>query len=204
MGAMKRGKAPDHYTDRAKKEGYPARSVYKLEEINQKQRIIHPGDNVLDVGAAPGSWSLWISRHIGQEGSVTAVDLNPLSLEREPDNLSTIVGDVYDDSVQERIATAGPFDAVVSDAAPATTGNRTIDTTRSAGLVEFFIYLLPTWLKEGGGFAAKIFQGGEEQQLLAQLRQQFDTAKMFKPKACRKDSFETYLVGAGFRPQKTE
>lgn len=201
---MKRGKAPDHYTERAKKEGYPARSVYKLEEINQKQTIIHRGDRVLDVGAAPGSWSLWLARKVGDAGGVTAVDLNPLSLELVPQNLSVIVGDVYDQAIQAQVAAQGPFEAVVSDAAPATTGNRTIDTTRSAGLVEFLIYMLPTWLATGGGFAAKIFQGGEEQQLLAQLRRHFDTAKMFKPKACRKDSFETYLIGAGYRPPAAE
>lgn len=198
---MKRGKAPDHYTDLAKKEGYPARSVYKLQEINQKQLVVHRAARVLDVGAAPGSWSLWLSRHLGPGGEVVAVDLNPLDLDSLPANLTEITGDIYDEQIQRRIAAAAPFDAVVSDAAPATSGNRTIDTSRSAGLVEFLIYMLPSWLVPEGNFVAKIFQGGEEQQLLRTLREQFSSAKMFKPKACRKDSFETYLIGTGYRRQ---
>ena len=199
---MKRGKAPDHYAERAKKEGYPARSVYKLEEIHQKQPVIEKGSRVLDVGAAPGSWSLWLSRQVGDRGAVVAVDLNPLSLSARPENITERTGDIYEEQIQRRISDAGPYDAVVSDAAPNTSGNRTLDTARSAGLVEFLIYMLPAWLAPGGTFVAKIFQGGEEQQLLAALRGEFSSAKMFKPKACRKESFETYLVGAGYRGNK--
>lgn len=199
---MKRGKAPDHYTDLAKKEGYPARSVYKLQEIHQKQPVVTPGTRVLDVGAAPGSWSLWLSRYLGPKGEVVAVDLNPLSLDTTPGNLTEITGDIYDEQVQRRIVDAGPYDAVVSDAAPATSGNRTLDTSRSAALVEFLLYMIPGWLAPEGAFVAKIFQGGEEQQLLRTLREQFHSARMFKPKACRKDSFETYLIGIGYRGQE--
>jgi 23S rRNA (uridine2552-2'-O)-methyltransferase len=197
--SMKRGKAPDHYTELARKEGYPARSVYKLQEINQKQPVVDRGARVLDVGAAPGSWSLWLSRHLGPQGEVVAVDLAPLSLDSRPPNITEVTGDIYEEQIQRRISAAGPYDAVVSDAAPATSGNRTVDTSRSAGLVEFLIYMLPAWLAPGGSFVAKIFQGGEEQQLLRTLRQQFRTARMFKPKACRKNSFETYLIGTGYR-----
>lgn len=196
---MKRGNTPDHYSQRAKKEGYPARSVYKLEEINQKHAVIKKGNRVLDVGAAPGSWTLWLSRNLGPEGDVVSVDLNPLSLEPKPSNIAEITGDVYEERIQRRIAEAGPYDAVVSDAAPATSGNRTLDTARSAGLVEFLVYMLPAWLAPEGSFVAKIFQGGEEQQLLASLRGQFKSARMFKPKACRKESFETYLIGTSYR-----
>lgn len=196
---MKRGKTADHYTERAKKEGYPARSVYKLEEINQKQNVVEKGERILDVGAAPGSWSLWLSQQLGPQGEVVAVDLNPLSLEAMPSNIIEITGDIYEEQIQRRIAEAGPYDAVVSDAAPATSGNRTLDTARSAGLVEFLIYMLPAWLAPGGALVAKLFQGGEEQQLLASVREQFTSAKMFKPKACRKESFETYLIGTGYR-----
>ncbi|MFP4426482.1 MAG: SAM-dependent methyltransferase [Spirochaetaceae bacterium] len=199
---MKRGKTPDHYTERARKGGYPARSVYKLEEINRKHRVVERGARVLDVGAAPGSWSLWLSRHVGPEGGVVAVDLSPLSLDSRPANVTEITGDIYEEAIQRRISDAGPYDAVVSDAAPATSGNRALDTARSAGVVEFLIHMLPAWLAPGGTFVAKIFQGGEEQQLLRTVRELFDAAKMFKPQACRKDSFETYLIGTGYKREE--
>ncbi|MFP4330207.1 MAG: RlmE family RNA methyltransferase [Spirochaetaceae bacterium] len=199
---MKRGKAPDHYTQRAKREGYPARSVYKLEEIHRKQPLFRPGDTVLDIGAAPGSWSLYLSRNLGPEGRVVAVDLKPLGLEATPENLTILTGDIYDEATQGGIAAAGPFDAVVSDAAPGTTGNRSVDTSRSAGLVEFFIEMLPAWLRPGGAFVAKLFQGGEERALLEECRHRFASAKMFKPRACRTDSFETFLVAADYRRQR--
>lgn len=201
MATMKRGKAPDHYTQRAKKEGYPARSVFKLEEINQKQRIVKKGATVLDVGAAPGSWSLWLGRTLGADARIVAVDLKPLDIGVRPANITEINGDLYEHDTQDRITAAGPYDAVVSDAAPATTGNRSVDTSRSASLVEFLIYMLPSWLAPGGSFVAKLYQGGDEQRLLAQLRTQFNSAKLFKPKASRKDSFETFLIGIGYRKE---
>lgn len=197
---MKRGAAPDHYTQRAKREGYPARSVYKLEEIDRKQPLFGPGSSVLDLGAAPGSWSLYVSRRVGPGGKVVAVDLKPLGLRSVPENLEALEGDLYDEAIQQRLAELGPYDAVVSDAAPATTGNRSVDTSRSAGLVEFFIYMLPGWLRPGGSFVAKLFQGGDERSLLGEARRRFESARMLKPKACRKDSFETYLIGTGYRP----
>jgi len=89
----------------------------------------------------------------------------------------------------------GPYDSVICDAAPPTSGNRTVDTARSTGLVELAIYYAQTMLKPGGNFVAKIFQGGDQQQLLKSMRQIFTSARGFKPEACRTESFETYLVG---------
>lgn len=188
---------PDHYAIRAKKEGYPARSVYKLEEIQNKTQMIKKGYNVLDIGAAPGSWSLYTAKIL--QARVHAVDLKPLNLEKRPDNLSFQQGDIFNPAVQSALRDAGPFDCLISDAAPGTTGSRTVDTGRSFSLVEGILGLCPALLKPGGSFTAKIFQGGDEQELLSRMRIMFGSARMFKPKACRKDSFETFLIGSDYR-----
>lgn len=188
----------DHHTLKAKKEGYPARSVYKLEEIQGKYRIFPRDGRVLDVGAAPGSWSLYILRNLSPEGFLAAVDLGPLSLKDEFDpRYRFLQGDFFDSLVTLR--KWGSYDAVLSDAAPSTSGNRIVDTSRSASLAEGIFLQAPGLLKPRGNLVVKIFLGGQEQELLARFRRAFDFAGMFKPKACRKDSFEAYLIGRGFR-----
>jgi 23S rRNA (uridine2552-2'-O)-methyltransferase len=186
---------PDHYTDKAKKAGYEARSVYKLQSIQDKFGIISRGDSVLDIGAAPGSWTQLAAEILRDSGAITAVDLSPLSVTVEAERLTQIQGDIFDAVTQEEIARHGQFDVIISDAAPATTGNRSLDTTRSAAIVELILYLSEQWLKPGGNLAAKIFQGGEEQAILKDMRTRFGSARAFKPKATRKESFETYLIG---------
>ncbi|TVR00394.1 MAG: RlmE family RNA methyltransferase [Spirochaetaceae bacterium] len=189
---------PDHYSRRAKQEGYQARSVYKLQEIQQRFRLIRAGNRVLDLGAAPGSWSRFLLRAVGTGGSVVAGDLGVIELPPDP-RLELLQLDILGEDFPAEVERRGPFDAVVSDAAPATTGGRVLDTARSAALVEAIVAALPRCLRPGGNLAVKIFQGGEEQELLRSLRQTFDSARAFKPKACRSESFETYLVGVGFR-----
>lgn len=196
MGRSGREK-PDHYTDRAKKSGYLARSVYKLEAIQDRFALISPGDAVLDIGAAPGSWTQLAIELVGTSGSVTAVDLSPLEISAPDDLLATVQGDLFDGETQRCLAERGPYDVIISDAAPATTGNRTVDTSRSAALVELVVYLAAEWLRPGGNLVAKIFQGGEEQDILKDMRMKYDSARAFRPKATRKESFETYLVGLG-------
>lgn len=199
MARRDRRDRPDHYSKQAKREGYQARSVYKLEELQKRFSLLRRGMRVLDVGAAPGSWSQYSRRIVGDGGSILAVDLSPLpSLEGLP-NVETIEADVFDGPTVERILAAGPFDAVISDAAPNTSGNRTVDTARSAALVEQVLLIASQALAPGGGLVAKIFQGGDEQQLLARMRSEFTTARLIKPKASRDESFETFLVGQGYR-----
>lgn len=190
---------PDFWTQKAKSEGYPARSVYKLAEIEEKFHLLKSGGRFLDIGAAPGSWSLWILRRLAGKGFLAAVDLQPLGMTPPFDNFSFIRGDLYSDEVRAELGRLGPFDAVFSDAAPATTGNRLVDQGASESIVELVIAWSYDCLTENGALVAKIFQGGAERDLMNELRGRFSSVRGFKPKTCRAESFETYLVATGFR-----
>ena len=195
MANSRRDKA-DSYTLKARKEGYPARSVYKLEEINQTHKLIKPGDSVLDVGAAPGSWTLFTHRElIKGNGKIVSVDLNPLNLNPVPPTVIEFTGDAFSKEIRAKLVEHGPYDTIISDAAPMTTGNRTVDTTRSEWLAEQVVFLAEEQLKVHGNLVIKIFQGGGQEQVLKNMRTLFNKAKAFKPKACRDDSFEIYLIG---------
>ena len=186
---------PDFWSQKPFKEGYPARSVYKLQEIDEKFKILKKNSCVLDLGAAPGSWTTFLLRNLGEGGKVVSCDLNPLSKSVKGENLVFMQGDLNDEEIREKIRAEGPFDAVVCDAAPLTTGNRTVDTARSQQLVEMAIWYGTTMLKPGGNIVVKIFQNGDQRAFLDELRKNFTQAKGFKPEACRQESFETYLIG---------
>jgi 23S rRNA (uridine2552-2'-O)-methyltransferase len=190
---------PDFWALKAKKDGYPARSVYKLMEIDKKFGLIKQDARVLDIGAAPGSWSLLILQRLAGRGFLAAVDLQDLSIKPANENFLFVRGDLYDAAVRSRLLAAGPFGLVLSDAAPGTTGNRFVDQSASEAIVEAVIDYAEASLAPGGSFVAKIFQGGAEAALLKRLRGRFSLAKGFKPEACRKGSFETYLVATGFK-----
>lgn len=202
MANSRRDKA-DSFTLRARREGYPARSVYKLEEINKTHKLIKPGDTVLDVGAAPGSWTLFTHRElIKGKGKIVAVDLNPLNIDPIPPTITAFVGDAFSKGIRAKLVEEGPYDAIISDAAPMTTGNRTVDTTRSEWLAENVVYLAQEQLRVHGNLVIKIFQGGGQEQILKTMRTMFTKAKAFKPKACRDDSFEIYLIGLDKKPEQ--
>ena len=186
---------PDFWSRKAFAEGYPARSVYKLKEIDEKFGFIKKNYTVLDLGAAPGSWTVFLLRSMNGSGKVVSCDLNPLAKDVKSDNLKFIQGDLNLPEIREKIKACGPYDLVVCDAAPLKTGNRMVDTVRSEGLVEMAIWYAQTMLKKGGNFAVKIFQNGDQQSLLKKMREIFTTARGFKPEACRSESFETYLIG---------
>lgn len=186
---------PDFWSQKAFREGYPARSVYKLEEIDKKFGMLKKGYTVLDLGSAPGSWTTWLLRNLGQSGKVVSVDLNPLAKSVKGDNLVFFQGDLLSEEIRMQITANGPYDLVVCDAAPLTTGNRTIDTARSKALVDMAIWYAQAMLKKGGNFCVKIFQNGDQQKQLIKMRETFTSAKGFKPEACRTESFETYLIG---------
>ena len=207
---------PDSWSLKAQKEGYPARSVYKLAEIGEKFGLFRPGrKRILDLGAAPGSWSLYILRKFfdpvrGENSAVTgafprlaAADLLPLSrrfdrglFDRE--DFFFIQGDFTSDAVRETLFGFGPYGLLLSDAAPATTGNRSVDTERSLALAEEVLGYAGA-LESGGNLVVKVFQGGGAAGFFSRLGKLFAQAKSFKPKACRSGSFETYYVGLGKR-----
>jgi 23S rRNA (uridine2552-2'-O)-methyltransferase len=206
-------KKPDHWQLKARKEGYPARSVYKLQEMDEKFKLLkYSGQmgqafRVLDLGAAPGSWSLYVLRKKPGVFLVSA-DLVPLSRQFggglfNGDNFNFIQGDITDEAIRNLILAHGPYDLIISDAAPATMGNRFIDTSRSLELAETVASYTETALVEGGNLVIKVFQGGDVSELLKRLKALFKTAKSFKPQACRSESFETYYVSLG-RIIKTE
>ena len=186
---------PDFWSQKAFSEGYPARSVYKLKEIDEKFGMIKKNYTVLDLGAAPGSWTVFLLRQMDGTGKVVSCDLNSLSKSVKGDNLTFIQGDLNAPEIRKQIKENGPYDLVVCDAAPKTTGNRTVDTARSEQLVEMAVWYAQTMLKTGGNFAVKIFQNGDQQRILKSMREIFTSAKGFKPEACRAESFETYLIG---------
>lgn len=188
---------PDFWSRKAFSEGYPARSVYKLQEIDEKFGFLKKNYKVLDLGAAPGSWTTFILRKMEGSGKVVSCDLNPLSKNVKGENLVFIQGDLLEKDIVEKIKAEGPFDLVVCDAAPLTTGNRVVDTARSLGLVKMAVWYAEIMLKQGGNFCVKIFQNGDQQKVLEKMRGIFSQAKGFKPKACRAESFETFLIGLG-------
>ena len=190
---------PDHYAIRAKREGYPARSVYKLEEIQSKYGIIRRGDRILDIGAAPGSWSIFAGRIVKGGGLVIGVDLQPIGISVPGSHVRFIQGDAFDPVVIGEITASSPFDVILSDAAPSTTGNRIVDTGRSLDIAEQVLGLADSLLKAGGGMVIKVFQGGGERDLMDTLKARFESAGFFKPKASRNQSFETFAVASGFR-----
>ncbi|MDX2115282.1 MAG: RlmE family RNA methyltransferase [Planctomycetota bacterium] len=188
----------DAYFKKAKAEGYLARSAYKLQQIQESKRIIRAGDRVLDLGCAPGAWLQVAAEIAGPDGVVVGIDLKPVEAPM-PENVFHLVGDVYTaDPAQLRGQSGRPFDVVLSDMAPSTTGHG--DDLVSARLCDRVIEMLPTLLRPGGNLAMKILEGGDTPRILKQLQRLFGTARAFKPDASRDVSRETYLIGTGYAP----
>jgi 23S rRNA (uridine2552-2'-O)-methyltransferase len=155
---------------------------------------------VLDLGAAPGSWSLHVLRTMRDNVFLVSADLSPLSREFDKglfsgDNFCFIQGDITDPAIRDSILAHGLYNLIISDAAPATTGNRFVDTSRSLELAETVATYAESALLKGGNLIVKVFQGGDVSELLKHLKTLFTSAKSYKPQACRSESFETYYVG---------
>jgi 23S rRNA (uridine2552-2'-O)-methyltransferase len=161
---------------------------------------------ILDLGAAPGSWSLYILRRFapapGGELRLAAADLQGLSRRFDKGvfdrkDFFFIQGDLESGPVREALSGRGPYTVLLSDAAPGTTGNRIVDTGKSLALAEQVLEYADACLAPGGNMAIKVFQGAGSEDLLERIRERFTAARSFKPKACRSDSFETYFLGLG-------
>ena len=183
----------DHLTRRARAENYPARSVYKLEEIQKKFKILRSGDRVLDLGCAPGSWLLYASKQVGMTGRVFGIDLKDVEIQL-PANVRVIRDNILKMEDTVFLGDLAGLDAVFSDMAPATTGRKDVDALRSAALCEMALDTAETCLSANGHFVCKIFQGNEFNLFQKTVQTRFKTCKIFKPESCRKQSKEIYII----------
>ena len=186
----------DHYARQARKDKYPARSVYKLKEIQQKNRVLNKGNAILDLGCAPGSWLKYAAEVAGPGGRVVGIDLKPVTIDL-PEQVRVLTGDIFEMLDQIQQEAEGGYHVVLSDMAPATTGNKHVDAARSMGLSEAALYLAEQVLKPGGRFVCKVFQGPDFKAFTEQVRKSFLKQKLFKPQSSRKASREMFVIGLG-------
>jgi 23S rRNA (uridine2552-2'-O)-methyltransferase len=186
----------DHWFRLAKEEGYRSRAAYKLIDIDDRRRLLRRGDRVLDAGAAPGSWSQVAATRVGPKGEVVAVDLKEISKANLPPQVRVLRGDLRELSLDD--LGGRPFDVVLSDMAPDTTGDPMGDGFRSARLCHDLLDRAALWLRRGGNLAMKVFEGGEYPELLRRAGRMFDEAKGYKPRASRAESVEMFIVCLGF------
>jgi len=189
-----KNKWADSLTLQAKKENYPARSVFKLKEIQAKFKILKKGGFVLDLGCSPGSWLLYASQCVGNKGAVLGIDLKKIDI-KLPENTSSFVGDILDTPEQLMNFAKKGCDVVLSDMAPATTGRKDVDAARSFELCETALNCAIKSLKPQGNFVCKIFQGSEFKEFEKKVKSEFKISKIFKPESCRKASKEIYIIG---------
>ncbi len=190
-------KKPDAFTKAAKKQGFPARSVFKLEEIDQRCRLLKHGQRVVDLGAAPGSWSLFVQKKIGPNGRLVAVDRLPLTV--------TLVGharvhlaDLYELS-DDAFSVEAPFDVVLSDMAPNTSGMRDIDQYQSYELVMKALDIANRFARKGSSLVAKIFMGPDYEKARAAFRKEYVAVRTLRPEPVRTNSIELFLVATDKR-----
>jgi 23S rRNA (uridine2552-2'-O)-methyltransferase len=191
----------EFYTRKAKEEGYPARSVYKLKEIDEKFKIIKVGDRVLDLGAAPGSWLIYISQKIGNKGKVLGIDLENLKI-CLPVNAKFLKKDVFELTDLD-LKEFGKFQAVVSDLSPKTSGIKFVDAAKSLELCEKGLEVAQKVLTPGGNFVCKVFESEETKDFFKKIEENFKSAKRLKPQASRKESREIFFIGKGFRDKES-
>jgi len=192
----------DFFFRKAKEEGYPARSVYKLSELDQRYNLFKPRQAILDLGCAPGSWSIYISRQIGHQGRVIGVDLKETQI--EADNFFFFKADILkinEEELADIMEEAGvdKFDGLVSDMAPSTSGIKGVDAGRSAALANQALDIARRNLKKGGFLVLKILEGGEHQLIWQEIQRLFEKQKQIRPKAVRQNSREIYIVAYGFK-----
>lgn len=186
----------DHYFKKAKAQNFAARSVFKLEEIDQRLKIIHNNQNILDLGASPGSWSQYCSKKIGTKGRILGVDLSPVTVKLP--NATFIQADLRDLNLEQIFAENGfnqPFDVVLSDMAPKTTGIRLTDQARSFELCELALNVARKFVKKDGHFVCKLFHSDDYTKLREEIKKDFAKVESIKPDSTRKISKEIFLIG---------
>ena len=192
-----RGKRHDTFFKRAKQEGYAARSIFKLEEIDKRHGLFKKGARVLDLGCRPGSWLQYAAKVGGEGAQLVGVDRTPLDFTMP--NCRVLVGDIYDLAPSQLLGPLGAFDVVLSDMAPDTSGVRSADQARSEALFERAFYIAEQTLERGGHFVGKLFQGPDFQKIVKQARTLFADVKLVKPESSRKESIEQYVVALGYK-----
>lgn len=192
-----RGTRRDHFHQQAKRDGFLARAVYKLEEIDAKFDLFKPGGRVLDLGCAPGSWLQYARSKVGERGVLVGLDRGPL--QKPPPGARIEIGDVMTIDVAVLRGELPAFDVVLSDMAPDTSGIRNLDQARSEALFERALEIAVAVLAPGGNFVGKLFQGPEFKKLGDAVRARFAVGKTAKPASSRQISIEQYVVGTGFR-----
>lgn len=188
----------DTFFRKAREEGFAARAVYKLEDIDRRVRLFHPGARVLDLGCRPGSWMQYACKAVGPYGKVVGVDR--LALPEPVPGAHVILADIYTLSDAELLCGLAAYDVVLSDMAPDTTGIRSTDQARSANLVEEALMRAERLLAPLGAFVAKVFQSPEVEKLRKRMGDRFTDVRLLKPEASRQQSSELYLVGKNFGP----
>ncbi|NNC65432.1 MAG: 23S rRNA methyltransferase [Gammaproteobacteria bacterium] len=197
-GHWRKQQQSDPYVQRAAREQWRSRAVFKLEQIQAKARILKPGLRCIDLGAAPGGWSQLAAQIVGSKGQVVAVDLAPVA---PIEGVEIIQGDFTAErtlaSMIDALGTA-KADLVMSDVAPNITGNRAVDQPRAMGLAEESLELCQKVLRPGGSFLVKLFQGEGFEAFVQTARAQFQKVRLIKPKASRPESREIYLLARNY------
>ena len=187
----------DRFHQKAKKAGFLARAVYKLEELDDQFKLFKPNQRVLDLGCAPGSWLQYARGKVGERGVLVGLDRGPLR--GDVAGARIVVGDVLTIDPKELLGDLSAFDVVLSDMAPDTTGIRSLDQARSEALFERALEIAAAVLAPGGNFVGKLFQGPDFKKLTEAVRAKFETAKTAKPESSRQISIEQYVIGKGFK-----
>ncbi len=194
-------KVKDHFFHKAKKENFLARSVYKLEEIDERFKIIKKNDLVIDLGYHPGSWIQYTSEKIGVNGMVIGADVRDINTKLlNVKNVRLFQKDVLTIESMIDLGVNDQFDVVLSDMAPNTTGVQSVDQARSLNLVEMVFFLLPKFLKPGGNVVVKVFESNDAQLFLKEQKKHFSEFHYLRPKSTRSVSKEYFVIGKNFRP----
>ncbi len=190
----------DFYFRKAKKEGFRARSAFKIDEILKRHRLLRPGDAVLDLGAAPGGFLQILAEAVGEGGVAVGVDLEPIRNLGKRQVRTAVVDLLAPDALARiRALHPGPFRLVASDMAPKTIGVKITDEARSLELVRMALRVAEATLDPGGAFVAKVFMGGDFPPLKEELKARFETVQIVRPAATRESSYEVYVLGKGYR-----